>query len=60
MRSTKDIIRYGYISLHILDTHKEVLLFHIKNHTEFSMSTKGFISIAKGFLKRRGYKIEKI
>ena len=52
MRSSKWIVRYGYIKCEILWTHKMVILSHVNNGDHIVISTKGFSSIAKGFLKR--------
>ena len=53
-------IKYGWVTLTAFDTHKEIMLTHKMNDTRFFMSYKGFTSIAKGFLKKRGYTIKKL
>jgi hypothetical protein len=54
------INKWGNIQLTYINTHKTVILENIRTHENVFISGKGFISIAKTYLKKMGYKVEKI
>ena len=62
-RSTKNTVRWGWVSLEIYYPHEIMLTKTILEgdppRETFFMSCKGFTSIAKGYLKRLGYTITK-
>jgi hypothetical protein len=51
-KSTKWIVRYGYLELELFPTHKSVILSHTRTGENVLMSFRGFNSIVRGFLKR--------
>jgi hypothetical protein len=65
-RSNKWKVKYGWVTAIILPTHKHIMIERLPGGTPFcsrellNISTRGFISIAKGVLKRLGYKVVKI